>query len=1107
MTPTLTCPSCGIENASTAKFCSECGTAVAAVPVERREERKVVTVVFCDVVGSTERAEGADPEDVHAALQAFYARVRSELERFGGTVEKFIGDAVMAVFGAPVAHEDDPERAMRAALAIRDWAREQEGLKVRIAVNTGEALVALGARPESGEAMVAGDVVNTAARLQSGAPVNGILVGEATYRTTRHVVDFRPLETVEAKGKTDPIVVHEAVAVRSRADAERARMEVPLIGRAQELDALGDALARAGARREPQFVTIIGVPGIGKSRLVAELHRTVADNPDITVTWRRGRSLPYGEGTPLYAFAEIVKAHSGILDSDSAAEAAEKLRETTRRAAPQDAESLEQRLRPLVGLEGPSLTSADARAQSFAAWRRWIEAVAGEGPLVLVFEDIHWADDDLLDFVDHVVDWATDVPVLVIATARPELLERRPGWGGGKRNALTISLAALDGDETAHLLSELLGRAVLPADTQAELIVRAGGNPLYAEQFAALVREGGAANRVPESVQGIIAARLDALASDEKRLLQRAAVVGRQFWVGALSTVGGEDRELVEQRLHRVQRKEFIHRERSSTVAEETEFAFAHALLRDVTYGQIPRGERAALHRAVAAWLEGLAPDRAEDRADMLAHHYLAALELQRARGEPTAELEAPARRALRDAGERALTLGAFRSAERLFARALELWPQDDPDRLVIEVRHAEAAFYRYKPPDVQALSAAADSLARGGDAALAAKAEVIAAVTQWWSGRGDASEGHVARAVELVRDAPRSPEKAMVLAECARLCLLAGRSQEALAFGAEALEMAEQLDHEEIAAQSLATLGAIGVEVEARVDLLRKAVERGRRVMAVQPVLRAHGNLADVWFQHRDLDDGADEFRAARAFAERYADPYALRWLDAAECVVAYLSGDWASAEARASAFIAEVARGSPHHMESSMRHVRSDIRLARADDEGALADGECGLTAARQVRDPETVGASLASFARVLVTLGRIAEATALVDELLALEGEHGGFAYYQWIIDSAWLARDTDRVDTWWARAAREPPSRYLAIGEAVARGDDAAAADLLADKGHVTEAAYARLQAAAQLAQKGGKHEAHLHLERALAFYRSVEATRYMREGEALLAASA
>ena len=311
----VTCPACGRENPADARFCNGCGAPLAAAGEARREERKVVTVLFADLVGFTSRAERMDPEDVRALLAPYWQHLRVELERFGGTVEKFIGDAVMALFGAPVAHEDDPERAVRAALAIRDWVRESgEDLQVRIAVNTGEALVLLGARPAEGEGMAAGDVVNTAARLQAAAPVNGVLVGETTYRATRHVIDYGERERVAAKGKEHPVPVWEALGARSRATIE-AVSAAPLAGRRDELDLLVHALERARREREPQLVTVAGVPGIGKSRLVAELYAVVDADEEI-IGWRRGRSLSYGEGVSLWALGEIVKAELGVLESE-----------------------------------------------------------------------------------------------------------------------------------------------------------------------------------------------------------------------------------------------------------------------------------------------------------------------------------------------------------------------------------------------------------------------------------------------------------------------------------------------------------------------------------------------------------------------------------------------------------------------------------------------------------------------------------------------------------------------------------------------------------------------------------------------------------------------
>jgi class 3 adenylate cyclase/tetratricopeptide (TPR) repeat protein len=642
------------------------------------EERKVVTVLFADLVGFTSRAEQMDPEDVRALLSPFYARLRAELERFGGTVEKFIGDAVMALFGAPVAHEDDPERAVRAALAIRDWAREEERVQIRLAVNTGEALVMLGARLAAGEGMAAGDVVNTAARLQAAAPVNGILVGERTFAATRAVIEFRPAAPVAAKGKKDPVPVWEALRARARFGVDVAHVaRTALVDRDRELRVLRDALVRVRAERSPQLVTLVGVPGIGKSRLLYELWRIVDAEADL-ISWRQGRSLPYGEGASFWALAEMVKAEAGILDSDNAAEAEAKLTEMTAQVMPgtADASWVRRHLGTLTGLGGVP-AGGDRRGELFAAWRLFLEALAERRPLVLVFEDLHWADDGLLDFIDYLAGWAGEVPLLVVGAARPELLARRPGWGGGKPNAVTLSLAPLSDDDTARLIGLLLGRAALDAGQQSGLLAHAGGNPLYAEQYVQMLADRGVSQDlpVPDSIQGIIGARLDLLAPPEKRLLQDAAVIGKVFWPGAIAALGDAPGRLeLEEYLHALERKQFVRRERRSSVVGETQYAFAHVLLRDVAYGQIPRAARAGKHVQVAGWIESLG--RPEDHAEMLAHHYLNVLELARAADQDTADLAPRARAALQHAGNRAFALNAFAAAAGYYRAALSLWPQ-----------------------------------------------------------------------------------------------------------------------------------------------------------------------------------------------------------------------------------------------------------------------------------------------------------------------------------------------------------------------------------------------------------------------------------------------
>jgi len=806
------CASCGFENADSAKFCSECGTALAAPVAPHREERKFVTVVYADMVGSTARAERLDPEDVRAILAPYHARLRQELEHYGGTVEKFIGDAVVAVFGAPVAHEDDPERAVRAALSILDAIRELNEqtpgleLQVRIGVNTGEALVAVSARTAEGEGMVSGDVMNTGARIQAAAAPGAVLVGEQTYRATERMIEYRATDPIAAKGKADPIPVWEAVEARSRFGVDLAGPgRTTLVGREREIDLLAAALARVRADRSPELVTLVGVPGIGKSRLVYELSRIVEDDPDL-IFWRQGRSLPYGDGVTFWALGEMVKAHAGILETDSGADATAKLAGTVGGlvADERDARWVESHLRPLVGLGAESLESADRGQEAFAAWRRFLEAVAEERPLVLVFEDLHWADDGMLDFVDALAERVSGVPLLVLCTARPELLERRPGWGGGKRNAATLTLAPLDDASTARLIAALLDRAVLPAETQSALLQRAGGNPLYAEEYVRMLADRGEGDLpLPETVQGIVAARIDLLPNEEKGLLQDAAVLGKVFFTDAVATLSGLERWDLDERLHSRERKEFVRREARSTVAGESQYTFRHVLVRDVAYGQLARAARADRHRRAAEWIESLPLDRSEDRSEMLAHHYLAALDYVRSAGLDAGELVTQAAAALREAGDRAFALNAFAGAARYYASALELG-ELDAKRLLAYGRALTTSERRGDELLARAVKAALAT----GDAETAAEAEIERGELCFIQGDRDAAFSHFDQAASLVADVRQSPSKAFVTSSVSRFLMLAGRSEEAIRIGADALAMAEELRLDELRAHALNNIG-----------------------------------------------------------------------------------------------------------------------------------------------------------------------------------------------------------------------------------------------------------------------------------------------------------
>jgi class 3 adenylate cyclase len=1094
----LTCSQCGQENPEGARFCNACAAPLEEVETTQREERKVVTVLFADLVGFTSRAEQMDPEEVRSLLRPYHARLRDELERFGGTVEKFIGDAVMAVFGAPIAHEDDAERAVRAALAIRDWiADEQAELQLRIGVNTGQALVSLGARPEEGEGMVAGDVVNTAARLQSNAPVNGILVGRSTWRATRDVVDYREADAVQAKGKAEPVEAWEAIDARARVGVDiSTRQRTPLVGRRRELDTLIDTFERARSTRSAQLVTLVGEPGIGKSRLVYELFQTVERDPDL-VYWRQGRSLPYGEGVSFWALGEIVKAHAGILETDPEDKADRKLHEVVVAAvATEDVEWTVSHLRPLAGIgDGAARTE---QGEAFAAWRGFLEGIADQSPLVLVFEDLHWADDGLLDFVDHLVDWATRVPLLVVATARPELLSRRAGWGGGKTSALTLSPTPLSREETAELLHTLLDRAAIPAEVQTMLLERAGGNPLYAEEFVRLLDERTNGEALPETVQGIIAARLDALGRDEKELLQDAAVLGRVFWIGGL----GRDRATAETALHDLERRELVRRERRSSMEGETEYAFHHLLVRDVAYGQIPRGERAERHRAAAAWIESLG--RVDDHADMLAHHYVSALELSRAAGQDDEDLVVRARRALRVGGDRALALNAWAGGADLYQHALALWPTDDRDRPQLLLSYGSALQQLGDDRAGDVVEEARDGLIALGELDRAARAEAVLSTWWWDRGQRDRSSEHLDRAVALVADQPPSVDKVDVLTRMANSLAIRPEVDAAIRYGKESLAIAEQLGLDEYRVRALAALGTARSLVEDSLGEsdLERALELAVSINSPEAG-RLSNNLAFGTLLRGDLRRQGELRAEALRTATRFGDGRMVRFFRGVRAGSEYLTGLWDECVRHADEFIAECEAGSPHYLESEVRQRRAMVRFARGETDGAEDDAAKALELVREAKDPQLFHVVLASNVRIAAELGRSDAARALAEELLPTVGVG---ARLDGLIELAWVAGRIGVADALRELLGSLEPasSLWLEAGREILDEEFAQAAETFAEIGCPPDEAEARLRDAEALVHAGRRAEADAQLARALSFYRSVGATRYVRRAEQLLA---
>jgi class 3 adenylate cyclase/tetratricopeptide (TPR) repeat protein len=1099
------CPNCGQENEEIARFCLACATPLAEVsPV--REERKIVTVLFADLVGFTARAERMDPEDVRAFVAPYWGHVRNELEHHGGTVEKYIGDAVMALFGAPVAHEDDPERAVRAALAIRDWAQEQEEIQVRIAVNTGEALVRVGAQPLAGEGMASGDVVNTTARLQSAAPANGILIGETTYRATRHIIDCREAEAVAAKGKTEPIPVWEALEARSRLDMDLLEQpRAPLVGRGRELELLVSAFARAREEQSPQLVTLVGVPGIGKSRLVYELREAVAAEPDEIVTWRQGRSLPYGDGTSFSALAEIVKAQAGILETDADEVAEEKLGGAVQNAFDDETEAqwIEGHLRLVVGLGGESRLSGDRRNEAFTAWRRFFEAMAERRPLVLVFEDLHWADDNMLDFLDHLVDWASGVPLLVLCAARPELLERRSGWGGSKPDALTISLSPLSDDETARLIAQLLDRPLLPAETQAELLGRAGGNPLYAEQYVRMLAErvSGEVLRLPESVQGLIAARLDGLLPEEKRLLQNAAVIGKVFWLGGVAAVTKVERQRAEELLHGLVRKQFVQPVRRSSVATESEYVFGHVLVRDVAYGQIPRAIRAEKHVVAAGWLSSLIGDRG-DHVEMLADHYVRALGLMRAAGAETSELEHAARAALLGAGERALALNAFRAAVAHYAQALELYPIDDRQRAKVLFGYGRALRVA-EGGGADVLIEARDALIALGDRESAAEAAVLLFELVWRRDDPEPGFAHLTRAAELVGDLGPSRSKAYVLSSLARYYTFQGPEAEAIRLGQEALEIAEDLGLGDIRAHALNYIGTARVRSGdlAGLNDLERSIAIARA--ANSPLsLAAYNNLAGSLEGLGQLGRAHELYAEGLQEATRFGIASDVESLEAQLILTLYLNGSWDECLRRLDT---AVRRGG----ESKDQHLfrRAQVREARDDIHGALEDTRTALEMTRSTI-PDHLLIALVCYFRTVLAVGRADEPEAHREELTdLLANVQPTLEWGSLWADFAVVLTALDRASELLLLLERVQPTPWVEAASSYASGDFAHAADTYATMGSLPDEAHARLRAAEALIEDGRRAEADDQLQQSLAFYRSVGATRYIRQGEALFAASA
>jgi class 3 adenylate cyclase len=1052
-----TCPACGQDNPPRFRFCGACGTPLPpapgpgpAAPRHRREERKTVTVLFCDLAGFTAASDHADPEDVGAMLRPYHARLRAEIEHLGGTLDKFIGDAVMAVFGAPAAHEDDPERAVHCALRIlaaieelnaarapsagrgspsgaRGARRPGLGLAVRIGVNTGEALVVLERSAET--ETVVGDVVNTASRLQGIAPVGAAVVGESTWRATRSRFEYEALDPVTVKGKAEPVAHWRVLGPASRTGvADEAGAGAPFVGRADELDRLEAAFEEVLTGRSVGRVTLVGTAGVGKSRLVAEFAERIEARPEL-IAWRQGRCLPYGDGISFWALGEIVKAQAGVGDGDDAARATSRLAAAVAAVVPDpaDREWIGTELAGLLGLAAepagqPSGRDTD-RVATFTAWRRFLEAVAAERPLILVVEDLHWADQPMAEFLDQLVAGAAPVPLLLLVTARPELAERHPAACAEGPGRALVRLGPLSDDETAALTGALLGRSVLPAEVQSLLVDRAGGNPLYAREFVRLLGDRGllGSDRVlraadvagvpfPGTVQALIATRLDAVAPGTKALLQDAAVLGRVFLVDALGAVSGLPPAEVEAGLAVLADRELI------APTAPGQYTFSHALVRDVAYGQIPRQERAGRHRAAARWLLSVPGERADELAELVAHHLVAALELSRAGRAPAGELDeltAETRRALARAGDRTRDLDPGR-ANGYYTRALELYPDGHPERAGVLVKSARTEFQA--TGELAGVTAAYEeaiaALAAQGDRLSQGAAMERLAVVRWTQGDVQQSRRILAEAVELLEREPPSPELASVYAQMASDRTMAGAAREGLEWAGKALALAERLGDERLRLRALDARGVARCESGdlGGVGDLRAALAGGLESGAsydtavvynllIEPVWLAEGPRAAM-----EICTEAQEFIERRGLTGAMAI-----WFSSSMLTVLFDLGEWERLLAEAHSIVAfERAQGARYVSVSAESYTAQVLCLrGRVAEARRLADGL--LPDARAVDDLQALVPALVTAAVVREAAGDRAAAIAALDELGDVVGRRSGGHWYrsQYIADLARVA----------------------------------------------------------------------------------------------------